>query len=105
LASASGEGAIQTHSHETIERDVRDFLAQNYPLGIGGSELGNDESLLEVGVIDSLGVLELIEFVESSYGLTIPDEDVLPDNLDSIANITRYVSGRLAVVANDDARR
>jgi acyl carrier protein len=94
-----GEATIQTHSHETIERDVRDFLVRNYPLGVGESELGRDESLLDAGVIDSLGVLELIEFVESTYGLAIPDEDVLPENLDSVGNIVHYVSGRLRVEA------
>ncbi|MGH3103680.1 MAG: acyl carrier protein [Gaiellaceae bacterium] len=79
----------------TIEREIRDFLSENFPLGDQGAELGRDESLLEAGVIDSTGVLELIEFVESRYEIEIPDEEVLPENLDSVANITRYVTGKL----------
>jgi acyl carrier protein len=79
-----------------IDHDVREFLTLNFPLGAEGYSLSADDSLIEVGVIDSTGVLELIEFIESKYDITIPDEDVLPENLDSIANIMRYVSGRLA---------
>lgn len=79
----------------TIEHEVREFLTLNFPLGAEGYSLAVDDSLIEVGVIDSTGVLELIEFIESRYEITIPDEDVLPENLDSVASIMRYVSARL----------
>jgi acyl carrier protein len=79
----------------TIEQDVRRFITENFPLGGSGFELGGGDSLLEAGVIDSVGVLELIEHLESTYGFQIPDEDVLPENLDSIDAITQYVSRRL----------
>jgi len=81
-------------SSETIERDVREFLDENFPLGEGFA-LGSDDSLLEAGVIDSLGVLELIDFLERRYGVRVPDAEVLPENLDSIDNVTRYVAGKL----------
>jgi acyl carrier protein len=80
---------------QAIEGDVRRFITDNFPLGGGGAELAGTDSLLEVGVIDSVGVLELIEHLESTYDLQIPDADVLPENLDSIDAIARYVSGRL----------
>jgi acyl carrier protein len=79
----------------TIESDVRRFISDNFPLGGGGDELDSGTSLLEAGVIDSVGVLELIEHLEATYGLQIPDADVLPENLDSIGAIARYVSQRL----------
>jgi acyl carrier protein len=79
----------------TIERDVRDFLALNFPLADEGSDLGADDSLIEAGVIDSTGVLELIEYLESNFEIQIADEEVLPDNLDSIARISRFVSAKL----------
>lgn len=78
-----------------IESDVREFITLNFPLGAGG-ELAAGDSLLETGVIDSVGVLELIEHLEETYGLKIPDEDVLPENLDSVGAIAGYVSARLA---------
>jgi acyl carrier protein len=58
--------------------------------------LQQDDSLIEVGVIDSTGVLELIGFIEERYEVTIADEEVLPENLDSISNITRFVGEKTA---------
>ena len=58
--------------------------------------LDKDDSLIEVGVIDSTGVLELIGFIEERYDVQIADEEVLPENLDSIANITRFVGEKTA---------
>jgi acyl carrier protein len=85
---------------DAIEKDVRRFITENFPLGGDGEELAGSDSLLEVGVIDSVGVLELIEHLESAYDLQIPDADVLPENLDSIDAIARYVSGRLSAASN-----
>ena len=78
-----------------IETEVRRFITDNFPLGGSGAELAGGDSLLEVGVIDSVGVLELIEHLESTYDFQIPDADVLPENLDSIDAIAGYVARRL----------
>jgi acyl carrier protein len=80
---------------QVIESDVRRFITDNFPLGGSGAELAGSDSLLEVGVIDSVGVLELIEHLESTYDFQIPDADVLPENLDSIDAISGYVARRL----------
>ncbi|MFA5551874.1 MAG: acyl carrier protein [Trueperaceae bacterium] len=82
---------------ETIDTEVRHFLAENFILDDDGAGLAADASLTQAGVLDSMGVLELIMFIEQQYGLTIPDEDTLPENLDSVARIVAYVSGRLGV--------
>jgi acyl carrier protein len=79
----------------TIEDAVRQFLTDNFPLSGGGEELGRDDSLIAAGVIDSTGVLEVIEFLEERYEIQIADEEVLPENLDSIASIGRFVAGKL----------
>jgi acyl carrier protein len=81
---------------QAIESNVRQFITDNFPLGGSGAELAGSDSLLEVGVIDSVGVLELIEHLESTYDFRIPDGDVLPENLDSIDAIAGYVARRLA---------
>jgi acyl carrier protein len=78
-------------SPEAIEQEVRQFLKDNFPLSADGVDLSGDDSLIEVGVIDSTGVLELIGFIEERYQVEIADEEVLPENLDSIASITRFV--------------
>lgn len=76
------------------ERALRAFLVENFPLGGDIENLDPDVSLLEAGVIDSTGVLELIGFLEETFGLSIPDEDLVPANFDSIANILGYVARR-----------
>lgn len=79
-----------------IDKEVRGFLAENFILDDAGAGLGADESLTQAGVLDSMGVLELIMFIEERFGVSIPDEDTLPENLDSVNRIVAYVSGRLA---------
>lgn len=86
----------ETATTSNTETAVRQFLADNFILDDGGAGLGADESLTHAGVLDSMGVLELIMFVEERFGVTIPDEDTLPENLDSVARIVAYVERRLA---------
>ena len=75
-----------------LERDVRAFISDNFILD--GDDLAGDASLTQQGVLDSMGVLELIMFVEERFGVKIPDEDTLPENLDSVDRIVRYVQCR-----------
>jgi acyl carrier protein len=80
-----------------IEQDIREFITLNFPLSNEDFSLKPDDSLIEVGVIDSTGVLELIGFIEERYALQVHDAEVLPENLDSIENISRFVSRKLAL--------
>lgn len=86
-----------------IESEIRAFLNLNFPL-YKAEQVDADQSLVESGVIDSLGILELVDFVEVKFGLRIPEDELLPENLDSIANITRYLAQKLGtdgVVRNE----
>ena len=76
------------------EREVRAFLAENFPLGRNAFELAGDAALLDAGVIDSTGVLEVVDFLESQYGIAIGDDELVPENLDSIDNIVRFVESK-----------
>jgi acyl carrier protein len=76
-----------------IERDVRAFISENFILD--GEDLEGDASLTGEGVLDSMGVLELIMFVEERFGFKVPDEDTLPENFDSIDRIVRYLDQRV----------
>jgi acyl carrier protein len=80
--------------NQAIENDIRVFLSSHFPLFKEG-QVGREESLVESGVIDSLGILELVDFVETKFDLRIPEHELVPENLDSIANITRYLTERL----------
>jgi acyl carrier protein len=69
---------------------VRDTFLYMRP----GFVLGDDDRLLERGIIDSMGVLELIAFLETEFGVTVGDDDVTEENLGTLASIDRYVASR-----------
>jgi len=79
-----------------MERDIRDFLTANYFLGEDPEALQGDASLIEAGLIDSTGVLELVGFLEERFDVRITNEELLPENLDSIDNIVGFVNRKLA---------
>lgn len=81
-----------------FETTVREFIAENF-LFRADAEVASNQSLLETGVMDSTGVLELIAFLEQTYGISVADKEIVPDNLDSIDNVTRYLSSKLAAAA------
>ena len=70
---------------------VRDFLMSNFYVP-DTTVLNANESLLDQGIIDSTGVLEVIGFIEEAFGITVEDSELLPENLDSIEGIVRYVA-------------
>jgi acyl carrier protein len=67
---------------------VRQFIQENFFVS---GPLGDDESLLDQGIIDSTGVLEVIGFIETGFQIQVLDEEMLPENLDSIARIAAFV--------------
>jgi len=71
--------------------EVRDFIADNFMMGKSPDELTDTGSLLDLGIIDSTGVLELVGFLEDTYEITIDDDDLIPENLDSISKIAEYI--------------
>ena len=79
-----------------IEKEVRQFLAENFIIDAEAGSLSGSASLTQAGVLDSMGVLELIMFIEQHFGIAVPDEDTLPENLDSVERIVRYVGERRA---------
>ena len=79
-----------------IQPRVRDFILSNFYVA-DASALKDDTSLLDQGIVDSTGVLEVISFLESTFGIQVADEEMLPDNLDSIGRITAFVVKKKAV--------
>ncbi len=78
-----------------IETKVEQFIQTNFVFE-ESLVLAKDQSLLDSGVIDSTGVLELVNFLEENFGFSVNDEELVPDNLDSIDNITAFVRKKLA---------
>ena len=79
----------------TIETDVRGFVTDNFLFGRKNATLGGDDSLLEQGLIDSTGVLELVSFIENKFEIKVEDDDLVPDNLDSINRLIAFIQTKL----------
>jgi len=74
---------------------VRAFITTNFYVA-DPAALRDDQSLLETGVVDSTGVLEIVHFLESEFGLTVEDTEILPENVDSIARLTAFIGRKRA---------
>ena len=79
----------------TVQVKIRSFIRENFLFG-SQDKVGDDGSLLEAGVIDSTGAMELVTFLEREFGIAIDDQDLVPENLDSIAAMTSFVARKLA---------
>jgi acyl carrier protein len=81
---------------DLVRDKVRDFILENYLFTTDTAALGLDDSLLENGVVDSSGMMEIIFFIEEKLGVVMRDEEMTPDNLDSVNKIAAFVRGKLA---------
>lgn len=80
-----------------VIEELRGFITENFLFGQAGALLADDTSFLDNGIIDSTGLLELIAFIERTYGIRLADEELVPENLDSLERIGRFLSRRFAV--------
>jgi acyl carrier protein len=78
-----------------VRDKVRAFVTSNFPVA-DPSGLADETSLLDTGVIDSIGVLEVIKFIEEDFGIKVADDEMVPDNLESVAKVTAYVGRKRA---------
>jgi acyl carrier protein len=78
----------------SIEHEVRNFIVENYLLAREDS-LSNDDSFLEKGIFDSTGILELVSFVEHKYKIQLEPDELVPENLDSIASLARFLQRKI----------
>ena len=81
------------------ESDLRQFIIQNFLFGKDDESLAASDSLLDRGIIDSTGVMELVSFLEEKYQITLQDEELTPENLDSIERMVRLISRKTTVTA------
>ena len=84
-----------------MEIGVRTFIVENFLYG-EDEGLARDDSLLEKGIVDSTGILQLVTYIESEFGIKVADEELVPENLDSISNIVAFLE-RKSVVPSAEA--
>ncbi len=77
------------------QKQIREYVVENFLLGEDESEFSDDTSFLESGLIDSTGILELISFLEEEFEVEIADEEMIPDNLDSVESVARFIALKL----------
>jgi acyl carrier protein len=75
--------------------DIRSYVIDQFMFGQGGEQLSNQDSLLQKGILDSMGVLELVAFIEKRFGVKVEDDEMLPANLDSVNKVADFVSRKV----------
>lgn len=86
------------HSDDVRKR-VRKFIKERFMIGMAVDSLSDSDSMLEKGIIDSTGVLELVGFLEETFGLKVDDEELVPENLETVSNVVSFVARKLGVNA------
>ena len=79
-----------------VEKKIREYVLENYLFTDDESELSNDDSFLDKGILDSTGILEIINLIEDDFNVNVEDNEMIPDNLDSVNKIVSYVERKQA---------
>ena len=74
-----------------IQTTIIDFIKENFIMGRSDTKVDAEESLIESGIMDSTGVLELVEFLEATFNIQVEDEELVPENLETITNIIEFL--------------
>ena len=80
----------------TRRQQIKQFILGNFLFTDDDNALADDTSLIQQGIVDSTGILELIGFIEETWQVQVPAQDMTPANFDSLGSIDRYLDGRLA---------
>ena len=86
---------MQTIADVNIKDKLKVFIRDKFLLGDSSKAVNDDDSFLEKGIIDSTGVLELVSFIEESFNIKVEDEELIPDNLDSINRLDIYIKSKI----------
>lgn len=76
----------------SAEDKIRNYILENYLFSDDQSMLKNTDSFLQKGILDSTGILEVIHFLEDDFGVVVDDEEMLPENLDSVNNLLAFIA-------------
>jgi acyl carrier protein len=81
---------------QDIKRQVRSYLLDNFLMGGREQDIQDDTSFMDAHILDSTGFIELIGYLEEQFGIRVKDEEMVPENLDSLRNIEQFVSRKRA---------
>ena len=74
---------------------VRTYIKENFLYRTGADQVGDDDPLLDSGIVDSMGILQLVSFLESEFGIDVDDDQIVPDNFETMNSIAAFVSTKL----------
>jgi acyl carrier protein len=77
---------------EQIKQSVKNYILENVLYGAGDDALSDEDSFLEKGIIDSTGIMEIVSYVEDEFNISVHDEEMIPENLDTINNLARFIT-------------
>ncbi len=77
------------------KQQVRNFIFENFLFDADEEDLKNDASFLDQGIIDSTGVLELVEWLEDTFDITVDDDELIPENLDSVNQLAQFIARKV----------
>lgn len=80
---------------QDIKSQIRQFILDNFVMGAKGLQLSDTDSFMERHIIDSTGFLELVTYLEETFGIQVADDDLIPENLDSLNSLEAYVGRKL----------
>ena len=78
-----------------IKQDVREYIINNFLFGDEENSFNDDDSFMENSILDSTGILDIILFIEEKYGIKIEDNEILPQNLDSLNNLEKFIKTKM----------
>lgn len=77
----------------SLQEDIRTFIVENFLFGDEGG-LSNDSSFVKEGIVDSTGILQLVAFIQDQYLIAVEDEELIPENLDSVSRVTAFIEAK-----------
>jgi acyl carrier protein len=77
------------------KQKIRQFIIDTFLFGDTETELSDGDSLLDSGIVDSTGVLELVAFIEDEFNIEVRDEELIPENLDSLDQLAAFVERKM----------
>ena len=78
-------------TYDAVATKIRDYLSQNFLFSDQGFEYEDDASFLELGIIDSFGFMELLHWVEEEFSISVADDELVPDNFDSVRKLSSFI--------------
>ena len=87
------------YSENDIRKELRDFITESFLTSSGLDSFKLTDSFMDKGIIDSTGILELIEFIEDTFDIKVEDEEIVPNNLDSLNQLTSFIQRKIQNVS------